>query len=167
MTTYFFCTSLWIFIYLVCQSISDIKTKQVYVIWNYIALLTIFVQYLFQCIQYHQLPNYLGILGGIGFLFLHHFFLQGVFGTGDAKALVVFYFQSGLLFPQSNTFVLAFPIAIYLLASLIYIPFLLIRGILQKQSMRTILFGKSRCAFFPFLTIAYSLIIGFSFFVAK
>lgn len=157
----FFITFLFVLLYMGVQTTSDIKTKTVYIGLNYLAIGAMLAAYIFKCV-FGGLPIRFGTIAGMFlFLVIHFFFFQKFLGTGDAKALVVFALQSGVMFEDSSEFNLFFPIFIYFIANILFSVVVIVDGAKQKKKAKDILFGKGRRAFFPFLFPAYILSVVF------
>lgn len=155
MSLYFILSSVFILIYLIIQTISDVKTKKVYTNLNYLALLVIGLMYVIKCVSLGGVMQIQCLVGGILFIVLHSVCLRFVMGTGDAKALVVMYYQSSLMYDNVFTFDLFFPVLIYFIATLFFSVYVIGDGIKKKKKKKDIFFGKERHAFFPFLLPSY------------
>lgn len=161
MSLVFLIATLFVLLYMGVQTVSDIKTKTVYIGLNYLAIGAMLTAYICKCI-FSNLPIRFGaIIGMFFFLAIHFFFFQRFLGTGDAKALVVFALQSGLMFGNSSEFNLFFPIFIYFLANILFSIVVIVDGVKQKRKAKDIFLGKGKRAFFPFLLPAYILSVGF------
>lgn len=132
--------------YLIGQSIEDVKTMQVPVWKNDLAVFTGLVSYIVLCIvKQNAVPNEIcmvtGVLLLLGFLKL--------FGSGDIKAMLAIYFVSAL-FSQTGH-----PASIpFLSALLISDIFCFIYQTKIKKRKR-----KEKTAFFPFLLMTYIITI--------
>lgn len=155
MSLYFIMSSIIIIAYLVIQTISDIKTKKVYTHLNYAIMLVVGLMYIIKSVSFNEMPQIPYLVGGFLFLILHSVCLQRIMGTGDAKALVVFYYQSSLMYDNVFTFDLFYPIFIYFIASLLFTGYVIFSGIKKKKKVKEIFTSKERHAFFPFLLVAY------------
>lgn len=142
--------------YLYVQTKEDKKTKTVYTALNNGMMLFTALIYLVRCFVMDFPVVWTAFLYSLLFLVLHFFFFYRMMGIGDAKALVVFFLQSGLLF-QDGTFDVLFPVFIYFLANVFFTVVIIFSGLKKKKKIKEILFGKERKAFFPFLFPSYIL----------
>lgn len=135
-----------IFFYLLFQSISDIKTMQVYVLPNNIAIILSIILYITDCIALSIFPSPESIVV-IGSIFLLS--ILKMYGIGDAKAMVVIYLTSRYWNPYSpypNTFYFLLSI---LLANILFLVVNKIKQIIKSSPK------EKKAAYFPFLTIGY------------
>ncbi len=135
-----------VFFYLLFQSISDIKTMQVYVLPNNIAVILSVILYIIDCMVLNIFPSPENIIT-IGCIFLLS--MLKMYGIGDAKAMTVIYLTlryKSLSYPNPDTFT-------FLLSILIAnVLFLTVNKIYQKIKR---LPKSKKAAYFPFLTIGY------------
>lgn len=155
MSLYFLMSSIFIVLYLTIQTISDVKTKQVYTNLNYAAMIVVGLMYVVKCVSFGGVPQIQYFVGSFFFLAIHSLFLRKIMGTGDAKALVVMYYQSSLMFNNTFNFDLFFVVFIYFLANVFFSMYAIGNGIKKKKKLKDIFLGKERHAFFPFLLPAY------------
>lgn len=165
MSLYFIISSALIVVYLIVQTISDIKTKKVYTNLNYALILIVGLMYVIKSVSFNQVPQVPYLVGGFLFLVLHSVCLQGIMGTGDAKALVVFYYQSSLMYDNVATFDLFYPVFIYFIATLLFTGYVIFLGIKKKKKVKEFFTSKERHAFFPFLLSGYVINLLFRFMI--
>lgn len=139
--------------YLIIQSISDIKTKKVRVLYNDLMLWFITCHYLGECIMENTFPTY-SIIFIIFLIILASIF--HIFGSGDAKAFIIIlistrYWQINILHP--NILIFAYFIIITNAICLIY-------HFIKRKITKT---KEKRIAYFPFMTIGYILLFIFNF----
>lgn len=135
-----------IFLYLLCQSVSDMKTMQVYTFANNLAVILSLFLYITDCI-FLKVPPSLESVITISCIFI--FSKLGIYGIGDMKAMIVIYLTlryKSSFYPNPDT--LTFLLSI-LIANIL---FLIVNKIYQKLKN---LPKKKRAAYFPFLTIGY------------
>lgn len=154
MNFWFVITSFVIIVYMGIQTKEDKKTKTVYTALNNWMIVGMAVVYAIRCIVLDVPIFWQSYLWSILFLALHPFIVYKFMGIGDAKALVVFFLQSGLLF-FDGTFDILFPIFIYFIANILFTIAVIADGIKQKKKAKEIFFGKGRRAFFPYLFPSY------------
>lgn len=161
MSLYFIISSIFIVLYLVIQTISDKKTKKVYTNLNYAAMLVVGLMYVIKCVSFGSVPQIQYLVGSFLFLVIHSLFLRKIMGTGDAKALVVMYYQSSLMYDNVLSFDLFFPVFVYFIANIFFSMYVIVDGVKKRKKAKDIFFGKERHAFFPFLLPSYVIGLGF------
>lgn len=155
----FLLSSIAITMYLAVQTRMDIATKTVYKNLNNFMIVFMGLNYVSKCVMLGLEIQFQAFVGICVFFMLHALFLKRMMGIGDAKALVVMFLQSGLIYKGSSQFDLFYPVFVYFLASLFFTIVVVAGGIKEKKKMRDILFGKDRRAFFPFLFPAYAITV--------
>lgn len=138
-----------VFLYLTLQSISDIKTMQVYALPNNIVLSILTVLYFTDCILFQQFPDITSLWITAGIIFL---FLCKMYGSGDSKAMISIllatrYLKRDGIHPDAAIFALGM-----IFASVLFILFHYIKRFLSKKK-------NTRAAFFPFLTAGFLSIV--------
>lgn len=155
MSIWFKASSFFMAAYLVLQSIEDTKTKTVYAAANNLAIVLMAVLYLAKCTVIGAFPSLMVPAFVCLFLLTHRLFFKKLMGIGDAKAYAAIILQSGLCYGKSASFLLAFPVAVYLLTSFLFSLFVIGRGIVKRKKIGEVLFSKERVAYFPFLFFGY------------
>lgn len=134
-----------IFTYLILQSISDAKTKQVYTVPNNIILIASVVIYIGECVALKTLPAIaIPIVLALIVLCVH----LGKYGSGDGKAMISIFLSTryiGNTYPHPFTEV--FFLTIFVSESLF-----LVSHLIRKKK-------EKKYAYFPFLTVGYAIAI--------
>jgi len=131
--------------YLACQSVSDIRTMKVYTLPNNVVLLLMTVMYAFQCAAMHTLPNLESVVLAIALFALSK---TGLFGIGDAKAMLSMYLSFSVL-SSSTPHPSMFAFLITVLASnVLFLICNWIKGFATKTKVK-------RAAYYPFLLVGY------------
>lgn len=134
-------------VYLLIQSVADIKMMKVYVFLNNIFLCASVLVYIAGHIVSKTAPYYVDFIVCIG-IWLLHFLHQ--YGKGDAKAMTTMFLLSGIqfgTFPETSIF--GFLIEIFV-ANVLFIIATIIKNLVTKEK-------KKRHAYFPYLTFGYLL----------
>ena len=138
-------------VYFIHQSIKDIKTMRVSVLWNNAAVLLTVILYLARLDSIHSIHPDVCLIS----LLICGFSFAGFYSSGDAKAYLAIYFGTTLYASAGNlrtdVFLVGVIAGCVTALAVYYIP----RKLLNRKLIQEVkVDGKNRFAYFPFLAVS-------------